>query len=116
MYITAKFQEEGWHHWPEAPNYLVFPHRHIFHFTIKMAVTEANRQVEFIDFKREWQNFIRDSFAGTEQKPMHYSCEQIGLHLAKAIFTKYNSEVSVWVEEDGENGAIVSTEDLEFYE
>ena len=65
-YIKVSFQKEGVHFFPGAdtnPKYatgdwddvsfLGYPHRHMFHFYVTLGVTHNDRDVEFIQFKRE---------------------------------------------------------------
>lgn len=102
--VYCKFQVEGVHHWPEATNYLKHPHRHLFHFTVKMEVKHDNREVEFIAWKRELQKHLAPPW-GT----VTLSCEQIATNLLSYLFGRYGRDrcYIVDVSEDGENGALV---------
>ena len=50
-YLVVRFNIPGFHNWPNPPekySYLGNRHRHLFHWVIKIAVEEDNRQIEFI--------------------------------------------------------------------
>lgn len=108
-YIWVKFQKEGIHCYPaaltdselEAVSFLGHPHRHMFHFKVKIEVFTDDRDIEFILFKR-WLESLYD---GTLQ--MNYkSCEMIASDLFDIINLKYpNRTVIIDVSEDDENGA-----------
>lgn len=52
--IIVKWDQEGQHCWPEAPDeYAILraPHKHIFHFEVYLPV-DKSRQVEFLHFRR----------------------------------------------------------------
>ena len=62
-YIWVTFRKEGIHKYPDAPKgvtFLKFPHRHIFHFKVKLEVFHDDREVEFILFKREIEKMFDD--------------------------------------------------------
>jgi len=132
IYIWVKFQKEGIHCYPDAAtnptlktgdeydvSFLAHPHRHIFHFTVKMAVSHSNRDVEFIQFKRWLENLYNGGTLQLDYK----SCEMIAEDLYKEISEKYKKPVSTYhftpeieitVSEDGENGATIHWE--EYYD
>lgn len=116
--IFVTFQREGVHRYPAAAtdprlatgkaddvSFLANPHRHIFHFRVSISVTHNDRDIEFIQFKRELEGLYS---TGTMQ--MDYkSCEMLAEELIQYITAKYpNRTGSVEVSEDGENGAILS--------
>jgi hypothetical protein len=116
--IFVTFQREGIHRYPAAAtdpklatggkddvSFLANPHRHIFHFRVEISVTHNDRDIEFIQFKRELEGLYSD---GTMQ--MDYkSCEMLAEELIQYITTKYPMRKgSVEVSEDGENGAVLS--------
>ena len=119
IFITTQF--EGFHRWKDAPEEVKFLrdiHRHIFHVKVTASVSHAERDIEFILFKREVEDIINKIKEGqyhlTEQPLNDWSCET----WAKAIlFTLrhkgYNNKMICEFSEDGENGAIVTTDDLE---
>lgn len=102
-YIKVKLQFEGFHNWPEAvdhpESYLAHRHRHMFHVTAVKEVLHGDREIEFVEFKREVGRHIENHFKG-EFGTM--SCEDIAEHLIE-IFDLDQVEVM----EDGENGAII---------
>ena len=102
---------EGLHNWPEARN--VFPevgflsdmHRHVFHFTLKKRVRHDNRDVEFIMFKRDVEQYLRVNYWRSDYRCLMFgpmSCEMIAKELLEYFECEY---VAVW--EDNENGAEV---------
>jgi hypothetical protein len=102
---------EGMHNWPEARN--VFPevgflsdmHRHVFHFTLKKRVRHDNRDVEFIMFKRDVEQYLRVKYWRADYRCLMFgpmSCEMIAKELLEYFECEY---VAVW--EDNENGAEV---------
>lgn len=117
IFITTQF--EGFHRWkdaPEAVSFLRDVHRHIFHVKVTASVSHAERDIEFILFKREVEEIIqtiKDGGYVTSQPLTDWSCET----WAKAILTilrnrGYNNKMICEFSEDGENGAIVTTEGL----
>jgi hypothetical protein len=109
--VIVKLQVDGTHRWPAAAE--VFPevsflsdiHRHMFHVTAKKAVNHDDRDVEFIMFKRDIENFLRDMYYDSVARTHRFgpmSCEMI----ARELFEYFDCEyVSVY--EDNENGAEV---------
>ena len=109
-YIWVTFQKEGIHMYPQAltdpklkeVSFLGHPHRHMFHFKVKIQVFHDDRDLEFILFKRELEALY--SSEGTMTLD-HQSCEMIARELAKYIQSKYpKRELSISVAEDNENG------------
>ena len=113
-FIFVKFQKEGIHCYPAAAtdpklatgdqydvSFLSSPHRHIFHFRVDISVNHADRDIEFIQFKRWLENLY---IQGTLQ--LNYkSCEMIADDLYAQITSTYsNRDVIIEVSEDGENG------------
>ena len=97
--IAITFSFDGVHWWTEAPEehaYLRNPHRHLFAGKAFMAVTEPNREVEFIALKRIVEKWCRENYAMSS-----LSCEQMAHELC-VRFGFYR--VEIW--EDGENGGI----------
>lgn len=115
QYIYVTFQEEGIHLYPAAAHdpklktgkwddvsFLGVEHRHIFHFRVELEVMHDDRDVEFIQFKRELQNLYRNNMMSLD----HKSCEMISDELAEYITKKYpNRRIRIQVAEDGENGS-----------
>ena len=114
-YIKVSFQREGIHKFPGAdtnPDYatgdwrdvsfLGYPHRHIFHFYVTLGVSHNDRDVEFIQFKRELERQFEQGTLQLDYK----SCEMISDDLYVAITKKYpGRKIEIDVSEDGENGS-----------
>ena len=119
-YIKVSFQKEGVHMFPGAdtnPKYatgdwddvsfLGYPHRHIFHFYVTVGVEHNDRDIEFIQFKRE----LERTFDQGVVKLDHQSCEMVAENLINYIEEHYpNRAVQVEVYEDNENGGIVQND------
>jgi hypothetical protein len=113
-FIWVTFQKEGIHKYPQAltdPNlatgdefdvsFLGYPHRHMFHFKVTIEVTHNDRDIEFIQFKRDLVGLYDKGAMQLDYK----SCEMIAQDLAKYIQSKYpGRELVIEVSEDGENG------------
>lgn len=114
-YVIVKLQVEGLHNWPAAREvfpevgFLSDPHRHMFHVEAKKEVFHDDRDVEFIMFKRDIQDYLKQMYYKPESRVHLFgsmSCEMI----AKEILNQFNcTAVTVW--EDLENGAEVCRED-----
>lgn len=123
--IFITFTKEGIHRYPAAltdpklnrsngvgdkwldVSFLASPHRHIFHFRVTVSVTHNDRDIEFIQFKRELENQYNTALLEIDYK----SCEMLAEDLIDYISKKYSSrKISVEVSEDGENGATLHFE------
>ena len=113
--IWVTFRKEGIHKYPAALDdprladvqFLGYPHRHMFHFTVWLEVFHDDRDVEFIIFKRELESLYADKTLQLDFK----SCEMISDDLYEYIIENYpNRHVRVLVSEDGENGAYTEYE------
>jgi hypothetical protein len=111
-WIEVSFQKEGIHKYPAAledpklkeVSFLGYPHRHIFHFYVKLEVFHNDRDVEFILFKRELENLFAEGTMQCDYK----SCEMLAEDLINYIKDKYiKRDITVRVYEDDENGAIL---------
>lgn len=112
--IWVTFQKEGVHKYPGADtdpklatgdwddvSFLGFPHRHIFHFRVRIEVFHDDRDIEFIQFKRWCERLYQ---GGTLQLD-HKSCEMLADELYAEISTRYPGRfVEIEVSEDNENG------------
>ena len=112
--IWVTFRKEGVHMNPGADtdpklatgdwddvSFLGIPHRHIFHFKIRIEVFHEDRDIEFIQFKR----WLERLYAQDVIKLDHKSCEMIADELYEKINAKYPLRfVEIDVSEDGENG------------
>ncbi len=87
-YIEVTFQKEGIHKYPAALDdpkladvqFLGYPHRHMFHFRVRVSVTHNDRDIEFILFKRELENL----YQGTMNID-YKSCEMLAEELIEYI-------------------------------
>jgi hypothetical protein len=117
-WIEVSYQKEGIHKYPAAAedpklatgdwddvSFLANPHRHMFHFNVRLEVEHNDRDVEFIQFKRWLERLYTQ---GTLQLDYH-SCEMMAEELIEQIMQHYpNRDIEVRVFEDGENGAILT--------
>lgn len=111
-WIEVSFQKEGIHKYPAAlddpkladVSFLGYPHRHIFHFYVRLEVEHNDRDVEFILFKRELENLFETGTMQCDYK----SCEMLSEDLINYIQKNYpKRDITVKVYEDNENGAIL---------
>lgn len=111
-WIEVSFQKEGIHKYPAAlddpkladVSFLGYPHRHIFHFYVRLEVEHNDRDVEFILFKRELENLFETGTMQCDYK----SCEMLAEDLINYIQENYpKRDITVKVYEDDENGAIL---------
>ena len=126
--IWVTFRKEGIHKYPAAlddpklktddwddVSFLGYPHRHIFHFRVRIEVFHDDRDIEFIQFKRWLERLYSGSSsqggdgegsANSEVLLLDYkSCEMIADELYEKISAKYPGRfVEIEVAEDGENG------------
>ena len=109
-HIFVTFQKEGIHKYPMAPEGVEFlrnEHRHMFHFKVRIEVEHADREIEFILFKRWLENLYAEGTLELDFK----SCEMMAEELYTHINTRYpNRAVVIEISEDGENGAVVEWE------
>ena len=115
-YIFIKTQKEGVHRYPLAEtkeslkdvSFLAYPHRHMFHFEVKISVTHNDRELEFILVKRNVENWL-----STMYNINYKSCEMLAEDLIAYLMACYgeNRYYQVIVSEDNENGAIVEVND-----
>jgi hypothetical protein len=112
--IFVTFQKEGVHFYPAAVtdprlktgdwddvSFLGVPHRHIFHFRVRIEVFHNDRDIEFIQFKRWMEKLYNEDILELN----HKSCEMIADDLYQEISTRYPGRmVEIEVSEDGENG------------
>ena len=92
-HIEISFQKEGIHRYPAAEtdprlaavSFLAHPHRHMFHFYVKLQVFHNDREVEFILFKRELENLYSQNILQLDYR----SCEMMADDLIVYIKEKY---------------------------
>ena len=121
--IWVTFRKEGIHMYPGADSdpklatgdwddvsFLGVPHRHIFHFRVRIEVFHNDRDIEFIQFKRWLERLYSESTSAEDEVLVlnHRSCEMISDELYDKISTKYPGRfVEIDVAEDGENGCSI---------
>ena len=112
--IWVTCSKEGIHKYPAAledpklatgdeydVSFLGYPHRHIFHFKVWIEIYHADREIEFIQFKRWLESLYGDGIIQLDFK----SCEMIADDLAEQIMAKYPGRwLKISVAEDNENG------------
>jgi hypothetical protein len=115
--IWVTFRKEGIHLYPAAAtdpklatgdwddvSFLGVPHRHIFHFKVRIEVFHDDRDIEFIQFKRWLEKLYNEDILELN----HKSCEMISDDLYQEISARYPGRlVEIEVSEDGENGSII---------
>jgi hypothetical protein len=134
--IWVTFKKEGIHKYPAAlddpklatgdwddVSFLGYPHRHIFHFRVRIEVRHNDRDIEFIQFKRWLERLYSGANNGTNNEGSqeqsstdsevllldYKSCEMIADELYEKISAKYPGRfVEIEVSEDGENGCLIT--------
>lgn len=110
-YVIIRLAMDGLHYWKDAEDkipevgYLSNLHRHMFHFELKKHVTDADRQIEFISFKRKIKQYLSNKYFDGVYNCLNFdkmSCEMIAKELLDVFGCEY-----VMVLEDGEAGAEV---------
>ena len=120
--IWVTFRKEGVHMYPGADSdpklatgdwddvsFLGVPHRHIFHFRVRIEVFHNDRDIEFIQFKR-WLIRLYEQTEGSSEVLVldHKSCEMIADELYKEISNRHPGRfVEIEVSEDNENGCSI---------
>lgn len=109
--IIITLTVDGMHCFPMAAelfpevDFLSYRHRHMFTFKAAKQVFHDDRDVEFIEFKRNILSYLTDQYSDSYMRTLEFgsmSCEM----LAREILERFDCE---WVEcwEDNENGAKV---------
>lgn len=111
--VFVRFQVEGWHNWPDAPErraYLRNPHRHMFFYEVRVNINGLgdDRGLEFHDLLDYCKTQTKGGNLGAN------SCEMLARALAEEIQAWLHDEmdlgdriVEVTVSEDNECGATV---------
>lgn len=113
-HIVVRLSREGLHYWPgagafPAVAFLQHPHRHMFHVSVQISVKHDDRELEFFLFRQECEEFC--TIPRLDEPPVAASCEKFARDLAERILAKYpDRQLTVRVSEDGENEAIITTE------
>lgn len=104
-YVWVTAQKAMVHLYPDAPDdidYLRNLHRHLFKFKVWIEVFHDDRDIEFIMFKEqveEWLEYVK-------QKLIKKSCEMMSDYLYEKINRQYpDRKMMIEVSEDGENGS-----------
>lgn len=85
-------------------SFLAHPHRHMFGFRVETNVFHDDRDIEFIQLKRQLEQYL-DTFPKDLGRK---SCEQFAIDIINHLSSLHeNRNWTVAVDEDGENGAIV---------
>lgn len=119
-FIEVRFQKEGIHCYPAAAtdpklktgdeydvSFLANPHRHMFHFRVRISVQHDDREIEFIQFKR----WLESLYSGDVLKLNYKSCEMIADDMLSQIIGRHpGRSIEIEVSEDGENGGILQYE------
>lgn len=112
--VRSKFQVEGFHRWPNAPEdvkYLRDDHRHMFHVEVLVEVTHHDRDVEIITLKHKAKKiFELFGFYHQGYSALYFgtlSCEMLALALGTELNRQGLNVMLVNVLEDGENGGSV---------
>lgn len=109
-FIKIRTQFEGFHHYPGASKidprikFLESDHRHMFHVTVKIAVSHLDRELEFFLVKWALDDFIK---SGDQN---HKSCEMIATDiLNNHLLPNYGDHryYEVTVSEDNESDGII---------
>ena len=112
-WVIVRTQFRGLHHWPNCPidevGFLRHLHRHVFHVTVSVEVSGANREVEFFILQRMVDSIIADRFS-TKDKLFVVgmrSCEMIADEIYEGLQDELGDrEIKIAVSEDGENEAM----------
>jgi hypothetical protein len=116
--IWVTWQREGVHRYPAAltdpalatgdhmdVSFLGHPHRHIFHFRVEIEVFHDDRDIEFIQFKRELSSLYDEGTLDLDYK----SCEMLATDLMEYVNSKWPMRwCEIQVSEDGENGSTIT--------
>jgi len=103
VYCTTRFN--AIHHWPDAPEecgWLAFPHHHEFVVKAEVAVTDHDREVEFILLAREIDEMLAEKVGADT---MTWSCERYARWIAERLIESGLTVVEVEVSEEGLHGA-----------
>lgn len=114
--VFCTLQVEGTHFYGAAPDevaYLRESHRHMFGIRAEVEVFHDDREVEFVMLKHFIGNRLDAGYTWCSNKKLFdfgpTSCEMIASYLVDELLTKYGERnITVTVDEDGENGATVS--------
>ena len=111
--ITVRNTFSGQHHWPNAPEavlFLRYPHRHLFIVRTTVPVNHEDRHQEFFLLQRRVDEVIRTLYPRRPDDVCHdlgsRSCEAVARELLEAMSGDQTPPVMVSVSEDGENEGV----------
>ena len=117
--VYAKVSFEGIHCWPDAPDEVKFlrnPHRHIFNVRVFVEVSQNNREIEFIMLGHRLKELFKGLAANDENGVWNMgttSCEDVAEiamgYIRYKLGLSDETYIAVRVDEDGENGCIVTS-------
>lgn len=111
-FITIKFNFEGIHFYPDAPEEVSFlrnPHRHIFYAEVTIQVKHDNRELEFFMVKNKLQKKFAGGYLGSK------SCEMMAAEIIYYVVELYGDRKIVCsVSEDLENLSTVVRNESSF--
>jgi len=106
IWAVVRFEREGFHCWPDAPDEVKFlrnEHRHKFFFEVSVQQFGDDRDLEYFIIKKRIEKFVLSN-----QWAIHTSCEMFARQTRDATMLMYPGRaVRVSVMEDGENGCIL---------
>ena len=107
--IQVRCSFAAMHQWNDAPEEVKFLrnlHRHIFNVVATIPVNHDDRELEYFMVQRKVEKFIDQEVLSVWDYST--SCEMIAERICSFIVAEYDRfNVTVEVNEDGENGSIV---------
>jgi len=107
--IEIRLRMPGFHCWPTAPSpveFLSARHRHTFHIRVRIEVEHSDRNVEFILFRKEVEDFVWVRFGRDKDVNAvtfgNLSCEHIAEIISNEMDIRGFEVREVGVSEDGE--------------
>ena len=122
--VIVKLELDGLHNWPDAKK--IFPevaflsdmHRHKWFITAKKRVTHDVRDVEFIMFKRDIEDYLRSKYYRKDYRSHFFgatSCEMLAKELKKQPNTQMSGNASAPMMNLGQLLEIIPAEQVEGY-
>lgn len=119
QFVYTTFQREGYHFYPGADtnpstatndrydvSHLAKVHMHYFNFKVWIEVKHDNRDIEFIQLRRQ----IEDAFTEKDLK-MGGSCEMMSDRLYEYLSSVYlDADIKIDISEEGINGSYTKYE------
>jgi len=101
--VIAKFQIEGFHNYPDAPDEVAFlshRHRHTFNVSVGYSVSHANREREIFICRDELKSYLIETY-GSPCEFGAMSCEMIAEEVLQFASEDGAVWCEVWEEETG---------------